>query len=139
MEGLIDHLKHMPGSSARPQDCGVLFASQHEGDRLPHLIRLHVRAYAERLVEHSQDAHDHGHQHGHAAERGDPTGWARGVVDGEEKDHEKRAHVDDDPQRGGDIRFGEEQQSLPGLACVGDESAGASIGGSLHRIAARKL
>ena len=62
-------------SSAGPQDCGVLFACQQEFDRLPHLVGLHVRADAERLVEHSQDAHDHRHQHGHAADRGDPASW----------------------------------------------------------------
>ena len=57
----------------------------------------------------------------------------------EQKEHEKGADVDHDPQSGGDLRFGEEQQLLPGLARVGDERGGAPIGGSLLRIVDRKV
>jgi hypothetical protein len=54
-------------SSAGPQDRWTPFTCQHEFDRLTHLVGLHTRAYAERLVEHSQDAHDHRHQQGDAS------------------------------------------------------------------------
>src|SRR6266480_5330684 len=84
------------GSSAGRQDCRALFARQHEFDRLSHLLGVHTRANAERLVERCQDAYDHRHQHGHAAERGDPTRWAGGVVADEQKEHEKGTDVDHD-------------------------------------------
>src|ERR1700730_12027386 len=77
-------------SSAGRQDCRVLFARQHEFDRLTHLLGVHTRANAERLVERCQDAYDHRHQHGDAAECDDTTSWAGGVVADEQKDTEKR-------------------------------------------------
>ena len=89
---------------------------------------MHPYAYAERLVEHSQDGYDHRHEHGHSTEHQEQTTLAGGVMDGEKEEDEKGANVDHHPQGGGDLRCGQEQQSLPGLVGVSYERVGAPIG-----------
>src|SRR5215471_2322522 len=115
-------------SPAELQDCGIRLAFQHEANRLAHLVRVHAYADAERLVEHCQDAQYNSHEEDHAAERQDPARWPGCVVDGEQTEHQKGAHVDHGPQGGRDLRRGQEQQSLAGSAGVADDRGGVPIG-----------